>query len=344
MPFSIVRGDILELDCDVIVNPTDERLSGDGGLDRQIHQAAGPALDLNCRDLAPILPGRAVMTKGYKLGRGGIIHTAAPWYTGEAEQIEQLRCCYKNSLALAEDLRARSIALPLIGTGFRGFPKDLVLDIAKREIRRFLINNEDCHVTLVVHDMSQFMPSQSRLDDLEHFRHSAMRSLEDTACFSSIPEAPPPPAAPKEKNRSRLNLPSVRPKKKELHDSCAAPAFDPKDGFTLDESFSQMLLRKIDEKGMTDPECYHRANIDRKLFSKIRNDVNYRPRKTTAVALAMALELNLRETKELLEKAGYSLSRSILFDVIIEYCILERIYDLFEVNELLFKHDQSILG
>lgn len=327
MPFNIVRGDILNLNCDVIVNPTDERLSGDGGLDRQIHQAAGSALDLNCRDLAPIMPGRAVMTNGYKLNCAGIIHTVAPWYTGEDEQIEQLRCCYKNSLALAEKLRPRSIGLPLIGTGFRGFPKDLVLDIANEEIKRFLVDNEDCCVTLVVHDMSQFMPSQCRLDGLESFKRRTMRSLEDTARFKAVSYHE---CASAEECYECLAMP--------------APAFRPDEGFTLDESFSQMLLRKIDEKGMTDPACYHKANIDRKLFSKIRNDRNYRPKKTTAVALAIALELNLRETKELLEKAGYSLSHSILFDLIIEYCIRERIYDIFVINELLFKYDQSLLG
>ena len=123
-------------------------------------------------------------------------------------------------------------------------------------------------------------------------------------------------------------------KPKHVYDDAEKPA----------ETFQKMLLRKIDEKGLSDVEVYKKANLDRKLFSKIRCNEDYIPKKKTALALCAALELNLDETKDLLLRAGIALSPAFRQDRIFRYCIEHKIYDIFEINEILFYYGEPLLG
>ena len=380
MPFQIKQGNILDCRCDAIINPTDEVFSGSGGLDEQIHSAAGPGLRKECAMLRKIGLGigQAVSTQAYRLPCSAIIHTVAPWWFGADEELELLRKCYRSSLQLAVDNGLTDLAFPLIGSGTRGFPKETVLEIAVDEIRTFLNTHDDFNIRLVVHDHGEFQPNRALLDGLERFRQNLWLS---EPCYWAGDSAPAPimpapmesaPIFPGSSGREEQEKPEIREKKPSSAARGAprgAPRCNPavftrpakpkpkqaeapeavakfaRQGLVLDESFSEMLMRKIDERGYKkDSECYIRANIDRRLFSKIRSDPHYHPKKTTAVALAVALELPLDETKELLERAGYTFSRSILFDVIVEYCITQKIYDIFQINELLFQYDQPLLG
>lgn len=345
MPFQIVQANILHVPCEAIINPTDEWFSGSGGLDAQLHQAAGPALREYCGRLLPLQPGKAEITPAFNVPCKCLIHTVAPWWTERESDLEQLRRCYRSALSIAERAGLAQLAFPLIGLGTRGFPKEQVLRIAAEELQAYLLTHEDCFISLVVHDRTEFLPDTRLLAGVEHWLRA--NQCFDAGFSTSAPRPFEAAQSPREACADDEDVTSARAERPRAQASAwpASAQMKAEPRFVLDESFSQMLMRKIDEKGFRkDSECYLRANIDRKLFSKIRCDENYHPKKTTAVALAVALELPLRETRELLVKAGYSLSPSILFDVIVEYCISERIYDVFIINELLFQYDQPLLG
>ena len=348
MPLQIVRQDITKMECDAIVNASNSALIPGGGVDAAIHAAAGPRLAEACRKLGGCPTGQARLTRGYNLPCRYVIHTVGPvWQGGGAGERELLESCYRNCLALALRKRCASAAFPLIAANAFGYPKEQAMAVAVDCIRAFLTDHEML-VYLVVFGKEDFRIGrglfadiQSYIDDnyIEAHRDAAGEgsrtvrmeilggaafSMEDTAAYSALPA---PAAAPMAK-------PAKAAAKAELRDALRQ----------LDESFQQMLLRKIDEKGMTDAECYKKANIDRKLFSKIRKDMYYKPSKPTAIAFAIALELPLPEAREMLMKAGYALSHSSKFDVIIEFFIRSGNYDIFEINEALFAFDQSLLG
>jgi O-acetyl-ADP-ribose deacetylase (regulator of RNase III)/transcriptional regulator with XRE-family HTH domain len=341
MPFTIVRQDITKMQVDAIVNAANTDLQMGGGVCGAIFKAAGAAqLQAACDKLAPIKTGEAVITSGFDLPAKFVIHAAGPVYRYQnAEQSEKLlRSAYMESLRLAIENNCESIAFPLISSGIYGYPKDEALQVATAAIQDFLINN-DIDITLVVFDKSAFTVSRELLDAVESYidehyvdTHQIMRRKLLDVERQAISEA--------DERANIFNEPLLE----EILAPIGAPA--PLDDLVgnLDEPFSQMLLRLIDAKGMTDVEVYKRANLDRKLFSKIRSNKGYMPSKRTAIALAVALELSLDETDDLLERAGYALSHAVKFDVIVEYFITNGKYDVFEINEVLFEYDQPLLG
>lgn len=329
MPLFIIRNDITKVHADAIVNAANASLLGGGGVDGAIHKAAGAQLLSECKTLGGCKVGQAKITKGYKLPAKHVIHTVGPvWRGGEQNEEKLLTDCYANSLELATQYQFESIAFPLISSGAFGYPKDKALKVAIAAIGEFLMRHE-MTVYLVVFDKSSFALSEKLFASIEQYidenyvEEHISWNRPDISGESRVHEA------------SAFSLPAPKaPGKRSLDDVMKQ----------MDETFSQMLLRLIAEKEMTEAQTYKNANIDRKLFSKIRNDIYYKPSKTTVIAFAVGLRLNMDETRDLLLKAGFALSNSSKFDVIIQYFLENGNFNIFEINEALFAFDQNLLG
>ncbi len=330
MPLEIVRNDITRMEVDAIVNAAKASLLGGGGVDGSIHRAAGPGLLAECRTLGGCPTGKAKITGGYRLPAKYVIHTVGPvWQGGRCGERESLISCYRESLALARAHDCRSVAFPLISSGAYGYPKDQALRVAVDTISAFLMEN-DMMVYIVIFDRASytigtklFAAITAYIDDHYVDTHTDLRreQMRPHKAMEAEMVCVPAPRKQAVKEQSLDDL---------LCD--------------LDAGFSETLLELIARSGKKESEIYKKANVDRKLFSKIRNNPDYKPSKTTAVAFAIALELDLEKTRDFLARAGYALSHSSKFDVIIEYFILHKNYDVFAINEALFAFDQSLLG
>ena len=315
---------------DVIVNAANSSLLGGGGVDGCIHRAAGPELLLECKTLGGCETGSAKITKGYRLPCKYVIHAVGPrWRDGKHGEREKLISCYRTSLVLAKENGCETVAFPLISSGIYGYPKDQALKVAIDTISDFLLEN-DMTVYIVIFDRKSYQIGEKLFADIAAYIDDNYADAHTDSRASQL---------------RLMQMFSDEPEEAIFGAPMGASAQSLDDALSqIDESFSEMLLRKIDEKGMTDAQYYKKANIDRKLFSKIRSDRLYKPSKPTALAFAIALELPLDETKEMLMKAGFALSHSNKFDIIIEYFIERENYNVFEINEALFAFDQRLLG
>ena len=345
MPYEIIRQDITKMEVDAIVDPTDYMFSGGGGTDRDIHRAAGPGLREACDALPFLEEGEVAVTEGFGLPCRYIIHAYGPrWRGGLFEERKKLVSCYKNALQAAVEHGCESIAFPLISSGTFGFPKDKVLRIALDTVASFLMSH-DLVVYIVVFDKKAYAISQKLQKDVqtfidEHYIEQHRRKY-DPYSYVYTPNEEAAGSGPAVTDQAD-HTDSVSVKQETVH---AKPALTIEEILSRQgESFSDALLRFIDESGMKDAECYKKANISKQHFSKIRSNVHYQPTKQTVLAFAIVLKLTLDETKELLEKAGLALSSTNKTDLIVEYFISNKKYDLTEINEVLDKYDQKCLG
>ena len=333
MPLHIVRNDIARMRCDAIVNAANTELRRGGGVCGAVFAAAdAEALERECRALAPCATGRAVATEGHGLHCRWVIHAVGPvWRDGNRGEAELLRSAYRSALKIIAEKDCASAAFPLISAGIYGFPMEAALKIAEDELRSFLLDH-DTELYLVIYSResvlvgrTRFSNIQSYIDDKYEEQHYFRRDYARESCC--MPEAAKPRPAPK---------------------ASKAPSFGRslRERISLreEESFSDMVLRLIREKDLSEVAVYKAANLDRKLFSKLRSNRDYQPSKNTALALAVGLRLNVDQTRDLLGKAGFALSHSSRQDIIVEFFLEQGIFDIITINEALFDFDERLLG
>ncbi len=373
MSFKIVRNDITRIKADAIVNTANPEPVYSAGTDSAVYTAAGAEKLLEVRKkIGRIAEGDVAVTPAFALDAKYIFHTVGPiWQGGNYGEKEIVRKCYQNCLDKAKELELESIAFPLLATGTYGFPKADALLIATSVFSGFLAENE-MEITLVVFDSESFALSDKIFAGVDQFidenyvgektaeEYSPVNlraGLEAHVADECAEEPIERKAARRERNRNErrglfgsgsnaMRMDSAIPPVAAAGAACASVAPRSLEDVVknVSETWQESLLRLITERGYSDTEVYKRANVDRKLFSKIRTNKNYQPKKNTAVAFALALRLNLDETKDFLMRAGYAFSPSSKFDLIIEYSIEHGVYDLMLINGALFDHDQPQLG
>ncbi len=340
MPLKILRDDITRATADAIVNTANPAPVIGPGTDAALHAAAGPDLLEARKRIGPIAPGQCAATPAFALHARYVLHAVSPvWSGGGHGEAETLRGAYDAALALAAELGCSSVATPLLAAGSNGFPQALALSVAIRAITDFLMEHEETTVFLVLFNGKAFDLAGTLFDDLKSYIDDRYVARQEQA------ERKPRPFGQRLESVAR----------RETFECCdsafdaapmanvsQAPAGSAKAGGSLEDllrqreaSFSEFLLELLRERGGKDSEVYKRAEVSRQLFSRILSSPDYQPTKSTAIQLAIGLELDLNQTQKLLEKAGYALTRSSKSDLVVQYYIERQIYSVPFINAAL---------
>lgn len=319
MSLNIIRQDIFAIKSDAIVNPSNPKLIGYSGIDYRIHELGGDKLEAECKELVPLAYNEAVLTNAYNLNCKYIIHVAGPYYIdGEHNESEDLHKSYESVLECALSHQIKHLALPLISSGSYGFPKDQCLMIALNAIYEFL-NEHEMDIDLVIYDKESYQVSSKFFSDIKEYIFDEEECDFNVLC----------------KQSARIC---------ECEDEAFFNDLDLKDFIAnKQKSFKDTLFEYIDRSGQSDPEVYKKAYVDRKTFSKIKNQDNYHPSRNTVICFALALHLDLEETNNLLATCGYILSQSSIADRIVMYCIEHKKYNIYDINLTLIEANEQTL-
>ena len=373
MSFQIVRNDITKMHTEAIVNTANAYAEVGPGCDTAVYEAAGydKLLAYRREKIGYVPEGEVFITPGFRLPAKYIIHAVSPLYVdgGEGEE-ERLRSCYRKSLYLAKEYGIRSIAFPLISTGSFGYPKEEGMRIAVDEIHAFLLKHE-MQIILVVFSQQavrlggKIYPGLKEYIDRHYVEEKSLAEYGAPAASGREPftnkreNAAPSPMRKEEKKPKFSIWADQTPADADFaeaapdfsflkEDAEAAPDvsfFEGKHETRLEErighlsdTFSEYLLYLIQSKHMENADVYKRAIVDKKIFSKIKNNADYHPKKLTALCLCVGARLNLDESRDLLSRAGYALSPCDKTDIIFSYFIENEIYDMIELDIQLEEH------
>ena len=344
MPFEIVRNDITNMQVDAIVNAASRFPKVNAGVDSAIHKKAGPEL-MNARtEIGYIEPGSAAITPAFAMDAEYVIHAATPtWMDGQHGEAKLLRQAYDMCLDLAAKNNCDSIAFPLLASGNHGFPKSKALQVAIAAFSEFLMEH-DMQIYLVVFSKESVQLSEKLVLNVRSYIDENYVHTYEEKIFGG---------SDSRRRQSRYHLRRT----KEIQDEClsmpcaAVSCEKASTGLSLDEflkekdiGFIETLKDLIKKSGLNNSAVYKKANISKQLFSKMINTPDYKPTKTTAIALALALKLDWNAAKNLISLAGYSMTSSDTFDLIIRYCFEHKIYNVIEVNIILYDFEQITLN
>ena len=331
MPLHIIRNDITKVKADAIVNTANPKPVFGSGTDTAVYKAAGEEMLLAARKrIGNIEPGQAVETPAYNLDAKFIIHTVCvAWYDGKSGEFDVLSDCYFNSLTLAANLGCKSVAFPLIGTGSYGFPREDAIGIAKDIIEKFLFaKGSSMDVMLVLFDKESVKSGESLADKIKAYidDNYVENAVVDEYGFTAEDLREMSVLARRRERRSY--------NRREEADVIMNMAM-PTDVLDVEKSFTEKMFELAEERGVKDSELYggkYERFFSKQALSKMRADRDYHPSKYVSVVVCLVLRLNLHETLDLLERAGFTLSHSRKADIVVRACIENGVYDVYKVN------------